>query len=144
MTDDPNDPSSDSSDDASSPDEGPSSKDKNALEWGVTVAGGLIVLFVVGFFVYELVAGASGPADLRVSLGEPSRDSVAFAIPVEIRNEGQRVAVGALVEVCAGPTSCAEVTFEYVPYQSKATGTAFLDAPLAAAPEARVVSYRDP
>lgn len=120
------------------------SQDKNALEWTVTVAGALIVLFVLGFFVYELVAGASGPARLVVSLGEPAVEGAASNVPVEIRNEGERVAELAVVEVCAGPENCAEITFDYVPYQSKLTGTVGLEAPLGAAPTSRVVSYRDP
>lgn len=117
---------------------------KNALEWAVTGAGALIVLFVVGFFVYELVAGASGPADLSVTLGETLSDSLTVEVPVEVRNDGQRVAENVVAEVCAGPGACAEVMFDYVPYQSKATGTVGLAAPLAAPLTARVVSYRDP
>lgn len=122
----------------------PGSQDKNVLEWAVTAAGALIVLFVLGFFVYELVAGASGPARLVVTLGAPEVEGATADVPVEIRNEGERVAEHAVVEVCAGPENCAEITFDYVPYQSKLTGTVGLEAPLGAAPTSRVVSYRDP
>ena len=125
-------------------DDGSQSGDKNALEWAVTGAGALVVLFVVGFFAYELVAGASGPADLVVRLGPPSPNGATVEVPVEVRNTGERVAEQAVVEVCAGPDNCAEVTFEYVPYQSRQTGTVGLVAPLAEAPTSRVVSYRDP
>lgn len=117
---------------------------KNALEWSVTAVGALIVLFVVGFFVYELVAGASGPADLSVRLGEPAVDSLTVEVPVEVENTGQKVAENVVVEVCAGPEACAEITFDYVPYQSAATGMVGLSAPLAAPLTTRVVSYRDP
>ena len=117
---------------------------KNALEWAVTGAGALIVLFVVGFFVYELVAGASGPADLTVTLGETTTDSLTVEVPVSVSNDGQRVAENVVVEVCAGPEACAEVTFDYVPYQSKATGMVGLAAPLGAPLTTRVVSFRDP
>ena len=117
---------------------------KNALEWSVTIVGGLIVLFVVGFFVYEWVAGASGPADLTVGLGTPSADGLTVEVPVEVKNEGERVAERVLVEVCAGPEACAEVTFDYVPYQSKVSGTVGLAAPLRAPLTTRVVSYVDP
>ncbi len=64
-------------------------------------------------------------------------------VPVEVRNQGDRVAVGAQVEVCAG-TACSQLTFDYVPFGSTVSGTAGLEAPLAAPPTARVVSYRDP
>ena len=120
------------------------SEDKNALEWAVTGAGALIVLFVLGFFVYELVAGASGPAELVVRLGEPALDGATVEVPVEVRNTGERVAEAAVVEVCAGPEACAEITFDYVPYQSKLTGVVGLEAPLPGPLTTRVVSYRDP
>lgn len=131
----------DASDDGST-DEQP--RDKNALEWGVTIAGGLIVAFVIGFFVYELVAGASGPADLVVSLGEPTVDNLTVEVPIEVHNEGQAVAEVVVATVCAGPDACAEITFDYVPYQSTVTGVVGLEAPLRAPLTARVVSYVDP
>lgn len=118
--------------------------DKNALEWSVTIAGGLIVGFVIAFFVYEWAAGATGPADLTVTLGAPVTDSLTVEVPVEVRNEGQRVAELVLVEVCAGDASCAEITFEYVPYQSRTSGVVGLEAPLRAPLTSRVVSYVDP
>ena len=118
--------------------------DKNALEWSVTAVGAAIVLFVVGFFVYEWAAGASGPADLAVSLGEPVTDSLTVEVPVEVRNAGERVAERVVVEVCAGPEACAEVSFDYVPYQSRASGTVGLRAPLEGPLTTRVVSFVDP
>ncbi len=133
--------SSDTSDD-SREDDGPPKK--NALEWAVTIAGGLVVGFVVAFFVYEWVAGATGPADLTVSLGAPSSDSLTVEVPVEVMNEGERVAELVLVEICAGAASCAEITFDYVPYQSKKSGVVGLEAPLAGPLTSRVVSYVDP
>ncbi len=54
------------------------------------------------------------------------------------------MAEAVVVEVCAGPDACAQVTFEYVPYQSKTTGTVGLEAPLRAPLTTRVVSYVDP
>ncbi|WP_412061023.1 hypothetical protein [Rubrivirga sp. IMCC45206] len=137
-------PSDDSADDANAEGSADATPKKNALEWAVTGVGAVIVLFVVGFFVYELVAGASGPADLSVTLGEPAADSLTVEVPVEVENAGQEVAENVVVRVCAGPESCAEVMFDYVPYQSSAAGTVGLEAPLAAPPTGRVVSYRDP
>jgi len=145
----PDEPSRDSTDDTSDDSAedgsaGDSSQDKNVLEWTVTAAGALIVLFVVGFFVYELVAGASGPADLVVTLGNAKVDSLTVEVPVEVTNEGQKVAEHAVVEVCAGPGACAQISFDYVPYQSTVTGVVGLEAPLAAPLTARVASYVDP
>lgn len=155
MADDDDRPDDDASDGSDAPDDNRSSSDgsdaggsgrpeKNALEWAVSGVGAAIVLFVIGFFVYEWVAGASGPADLVVSLGEATTDSLTVEVPVEVRNRGERVAEAVVVEVCAGPEACAEVTFDYVPYQSRASGRVGLTAPLRAPLTTRVVSYVDP
>ncbi|MDX1420798.1 MAG: hypothetical protein R3181_12580 [Rubricoccaceae bacterium] len=124
--------------------DGSESEEKNWLEWVVTVGGAAIVLFVVGYFVYELIGGASGPADLRVSLGEPKTTATSIEVPVEIVNRGARVAEAAVVEVCAGEEQCAQITFDYVPYRSKVTGSVGFEPPLQGAFSTRVVSYRDP
>lgn len=120
------------------------SEDKNLLEWGVTIAGAVVVLCVVGFFVYETVGGSSGPADLRVTTGAPQTATDVASIPIEIENMGARVAEAAVVEVCSGPSACAQITFDYVPYKSKMTGMVGLEAPLQAPLSTRIVSYRDP
>lgn len=117
---------------------------KNALEWGVTIAGVLIVLSVTGFLVYELFAGASGPPQLQITLGEPKAVEARVEVPVEVQNKGARVAEVAVIEVCAGPDDCAEVTFDYVPYESTVTGTVGFKAPLKGPLSSRVVSFRDP
>lgn len=133
--------STDTPDDDSASDEEP--KDKNALEWSVTIAGGLIVASVIAFFVYELIAGASGPVDLEVTLGTPSVEGAVAFVPIEVVNDGQRVAELAVVEVCAGE-ACSDISFDYIPYKSKVTGTVGLEAPLRAPLTSRIVSFRDP
>ena len=65
-------------------------------------------------------------------------------IPIEARNEGDHVAEAATVEVCAGPESCGEVSFSYIPKGSTRSGIVGLNAPLEAPVTTRVVSYRKP
>ena len=129
-------------DDTPDRDDGAASESRNALEWAISGLGLLVVLTVVGFLVYQLVAGSDEPADLHVALGEPSTRRGAVLVPVTVENRGDRVAEGATIEVCAGPEACAELTFLYVPQGSTRTGTVGLRAPLAAPLETRVVSYR--
>lgn len=119
-------------------------KGKNWLEWTITIAGAALVLFVVGFLIYEWATTTGESADLQVSLGTPTVSDATVEIPVEVKNEGDRVAEAAVVEVCAGPESCAQITFDYVPFKSAVSGTVGLEAPLQAAPTTRVVSFRDP
>lgn len=121
---------------------GSGSQKKNALEWTVSGIGLLIVLTVVGFQIYQIVAASDEPPDLHVTLDDPTRQRGTVMIPLTVENKGDQVAEGAVIEVCAGPESCAQVTFRYVPQGSTRTGTVGLSAPLAGPLETRVVSYR--
>ncbi|WP_412069670.1 hypothetical protein [Rubrivirga sp. IMCC43871] len=121
-----------------------SDKDKNWLEWTITALGGALVVFVLGFLIYEWATDTGQAADLRVSLGELQADSSFVEIPVTVENQGGKVAVAAVIEVCAGPDACSEVTFAYIPFKSTVTGSVGFRAPLAAPPTTRVVSYGNP
>ena len=115
---------------------------RNALEWAVSAAGLVIVLGVVGFLAYHAIAGSDEPAELVVTLEAPRPQRGTVLVPLTVENRGDRVAEAALIEVCAGPASCAEITFRYVPQGSTRTGMVGLAEPLAAPLETRVVSYR--
>ena len=137
---------SDSSGDSPS-DESPSNGStpkRNALEWTLTTLGAVLVVGILGYLVYEWVAGATGPAELVITTGPPEIRHGTAEIPVEVRNEGARVAEAAVVEVCAGPDSCSEIHFDYVPFGSKVEGTVGLEAPLAGPVTTRMVSFRKP
>lgn len=121
-----------------------SDKGKNWLEWTITALGGALVVFVLGFLAYEWATATGTPADLRVRLGELRQDSSFVEIPVTVENMGEKVAEGAVIEVCAGPDACSEVTFNYIPFKSTVTGSVGFRAPLRAGPTTRVVSYRNP
>lgn len=137
------DPSQDSQNSDSQGDSGSSEK-KNWLEWSVTIAGAVLVLFVVGFLAYSWATSTDEPADLRVSLDAPRANGSTMEIPVTVQNEGPRVAEAAVIEVCAGPENCGQLTFDYVPFKSKVDGAVGLEAPLEAQPTSRVVSFRNP
>lgn len=119
-------------------------EEKNALEWAMTLLGAALVLFVVGFLTYQLFAGTDRPAELQIRLGEPRTNGSTVEVPVTVRNEGGRVAEAAVVEVCAGPESCAQLTFDYLPFESEFEGVMGLEAPLQAPLTTRVVSFRNP
>jgi len=145
---------SDSSTESASGDEG--SSDDNAssnwLEWTAFGLGVLITLSVVGYLGYQIATGSDEPANLQVTLQAPEAkpggaqsaeaSGETVLIPLEVKNTGDRVAEMAVVEVCAGPDACAQVSFAFVPKGSKRTGTVGLSAPLAEPPTSRVVSYR--
>lgn len=116
--------------------------ERNALEWATFAVGVAITVGVIGFLVYQMVAGSDEPADLVIELGAPEIRRGTALVPVTVRNEGDRVAEGATIEVCAGPDDCAELSFAYVPQSSKRTGEVGFSAPLAGPLVTRVVSYR--
>ena len=93
---------------------------------------------------YEAIAGSDEPADVRVEISGPTIEGEFAVFDVEARNEGDRVAEEAIIEVCAGPEACGEVSFTYIPQGSKRSGVVGLPAPLEAPVTTRVVSYRKP
>ena len=115
---------------------------RNALEWVTFAVGVALTLGVIGFLVYQMVAGSDEPPDLVIELGAPDTRRGTTLVPVTVRNEGDRVAEAAVIEVCAGPDACAELSFTYVPQGSKRTGEVGFEAPLPGPLRTRVVSYR--
>ena len=132
-------PDSDGPDSTDSEDSPP--QKRNALEWTVFGFGVAIVAGVLGFLVYQLVAGSDEPADLRITMGPPDTVRGTVLVPVTVDNEGDRVAEEAVVEVCAAD-ACGELTFTYVPQGSSREGVVGLEAPLGGPLRGRVVSYR--
>ena len=118
--------------------------ERNWLDWALVIAGAAIVLGVVGFLVYQIATLPDEPAALEVTLDAPEVSGGTAMIPVTVENVGSKVAEAAVIEVCAGPESCAEVSFTYVPQGSTREGEVGLSAPLAGPLETRVVSFRTP
>lgn len=116
----------------------------NWLEWLVTSVGAVIVLGVAGILIAEILSGASDPPALVVSLGTPELRGEQMMVPVDVRNEGGRVAMDAVVEVCADPDDCAELLFAYVPHGSVRSGLVGFTSRPDGSFTYRVVSFRDP
>ena len=128
----------------SGPSDSGSNRDKNLLEWTVTALGVAIVLSALGYFSYAWATMGDAQAELVIELAAPQQVGDIIEVPVTVRNEGSRVAEAAVVEVCGEPDSCAQLTFDYVPFKSKVEGRVGLDAPLNATLSSRMVSYRKP
>ncbi len=136
--------SSESEESSQKEDSASDEEEKNWLEWTVFAIGLVITLGVIGYMSYQAIAGSDKPADIQVTLQEPTLDGDFIIIPIEATNKGDRVAEGAMIEVCSGPDSCGEVTFTYIPQGSKRTGVVGLQAPLEEPLTTRVVSFRKP
>ena len=118
------------------------SEGKNAVEWGMVLLGGAIVLFTFGYLIFKIVGGADAPPDLRIALGTPETRGDLVLVPVEVKNEGGSVAQKATIEVCAG-SACAQLDFPFVPHQAVRRGQIGFRAPLAGPLRSRVMSYRE-
>lgn len=129
-------------DDTTSDQDEQSDHGSNGLEWAVFALGVAITLSVIGYLGVQIATGSDEPAHLVVSLQPPETRAGTVFIPLEVKNEGERVAEEAVIEVCAGADSCGEVTFRYVPKGSTRSGVVGLDAPLMERPTSRVVAYR--
>lgn len=116
----------------------------NALEWVVALLGGLIVVGTLGYLTYKVFGEAGDPPALQISLEDQKEHGDQVLIPVTVENVGGRVATDAIVEVCAGPNACAQLTFNYVPHASKRKGMVGFSKPLSGSLTTRVVSYREP
>ena len=116
---------------------------KNAVEWGMVILGGAIVLFTFGYLIVKIIGGADQPPDLRITLGTPETQGDLVLVPVEVKNEGGSVAQKATIEVCAGEAECAQLDFPFVPHKAVRKGQLGFSAPLAGPLRSRVMSYRE-
>lgn len=116
----------------------------NALEKAVAALGALVLVAVLALLVRDLAQGADAPPDLRVALGAPETRGGALHVPVTVENVGGQTAEEVTVEVCAGPETCADLTFPFLPRGSSRQGRVGFRAPLEGPLEAHVSSYRMP
>ena len=85
----------------------------------MAVAGFLIVIGTVSFFLYQAFTGSGAPAEIVIETGEIVSNSGGYLVPIEVTNHGEEVAAGLgvggilLDGETAGQTSSG--TFDYVP-----------------------------
>lgn len=94
--------------------------------WAVAVAGFLIVIGTVSFFLYQAFTGSGAPAEIVIETGEIVSNSGGYLVPIEVTNHGEEVAAGLVVEgvLLDGDTAIetSSVTFDYVPVGSMRRG----------------------
>lgn len=121
---------------------------KNWLEWLVTIISTVLVLFTLGFLVYQLITEEKTPPNIQITLGEITKKDHAFAVPVQAKNTGTQTAENVVIEIVFSQTSTvekAQLTFQYLPGKSTATGWAsFSTRPKKTNLKARVTAYGIP
>jgi len=124
--------------------------EKNWLEWTVFAASAVLVAATVGYMAYDAATLGDRPPLISMTTGVALPVPGGFALPVTVRNDGDRTAEDVAVEVeldrADGGTDHAEITVPYVPRQARreAWVTFRIDPRTARALRARALGYREP
>lgn len=121
---------------------------KNTLEWTVFVISFVLILAVAGLLVYQEVAGGDTPASLVAQAGEPRETAGGYAVPIDVRNEGDTSAEDVRLQATltwTGGTQTGEVVLPLVPYGShRRAWIGFAHDPRDGDIQVRVLGYREP
>ena len=121
---------------------------KNTLEWTVFGASLVLIASVATLLLYQHVTSGDRPASLVTTVGSAVETAGGYAVPVEVRNEGdvtaEDVRLQATLTLESG-TETGEAVIPYVPYRSRRRAwIAFSRDPRAGAVTVRVLGYREP
>lgn len=122
---------------------------KHPLEWAVFGVSLVLVLGLIGFLVYDAATDGTRPPDLRVRLGRAERTAGGYAVPIEVRNQGDETAEGVHVEVAleipGHEPEKADLEIAFVPRQSvRQAWVTFPVDPAAGRLTGRVLGYEMP
>lgn len=121
---------------------------KNTLEWTVF---GLSLALIAGFvilLVHEHVEGDSRPPSIAVNTGDAVQTAGGYAVPVDVRNDGDTTAEDVQVEgslTWEGGSERGEALLSFVPYRAQRRAwIAFSHDPRDGLLKVRVLGYREP
>lgn len=121
---------------------------KNTLEWTVFAISLALIAAVAGLLLRQQLAGAQSPPSIAVTAGAPVATAGGFAVPLDVRNDGDTTAEQVTIDVSlrwAGGEERAEATLPYVPYRSRRRAwVVFPRDPRDGRLAARVLGYREP
>lgn len=123
------------------------SEKKNWLEWSVTISSGILVLFTLGFLIYQIVTEEETPPDIVISLGPVAKKDGGYSVPIIAFNYGTSTAQNVTIEVIAGDAveEKAQISFQYLPRKSSVKGwVSFSIHPQPKALKSRIVGYSVP
>jgi uncharacterized protein (TIGR02588 family) len=114
------------------------------IEWIGGGVSALVVLAMIGFFVWESIAGEDRFPELAVS-AEPVEDPAGGAhLRYRIENSGGRAATGVMISVGLADGTRRSVIVDAVPPHSEVTGGIYVPEGLAPGAEIVVDGYVDP
>jgi len=119
---------------------------KNLLEWTVFGISVALIATVAGLLLHEHFTSGDRPADLVIVVGQVEASGQGFAVPLDLRNNGDSSAEDVQISVTlqSVPPEQSDVTIPYVPYRSvRRAWVIFSREPGTARLDARVIGYRE-
>ncbi|MDX9875599.1 MAG: hypothetical protein RBS88_11855 [Spongiibacteraceae bacterium] len=119
------------------------------LERWVAAAGAVLVVASLGYLLYQGLLGDHSPPDIAITVDAIDRSGADYLVRFTAANNGSETAaqvriVGTLTPA-AGPPEEAEVTLDYIPGRSSATGGLFFRGnPGEDELELRATGYQNP
>ncbi len=125
-----------------------SKEGKNWLEWTVTIISSILVLFIIGFLISQIIWSEDTPPEIEVTLGEVTYLSDYYAIPITAKNLGTKTAQKVRIEIKQPKNINTEkgfIEFDYLPGKSSVNGWVnFSEKPDAASLIIHVLGYSTP
>lgn len=114
---------------------------RSKLEIVVTIISVIMVTFVCGFLIYQIITEKSSPPDLIVTLGVPEAASQNYRIPVLVKNKGNTTAKMVKVKISISD-EFGVLEFDYIPAGSEVTGwISFDEKPNKSKLKAMIIGY---
>lgn len=121
---------------------------KNTLEWTVFGISLVLIVGVVILLVHEHFAGGDRPPSIAAHAGEAVATAGGYAVPIDVRNDGDTTAEDVHVEgelTWAGGIERGEAVLSFIPYRSQRRAwIAFSHDPRNGKLQVRVRGYREP
>jgi uncharacterized protein (TIGR02588 family) len=121
---------------------------KNALEWTVFGASLVLVVACAGLLVHQHFTRGNRPPSIVMSASTPVETAGGYAVPVDVRNDGDLTAEDVRIEATlswSGGREHAQATLPLVPYRSERRAwIAFTRNPADGELRMRVLGYTQP
>lgn len=119
------------------------------IEWVTGGVSTLLVLAMIGFIFWDAVTDRHLPPDLGVTITSRAAVAGGYRVTFDVTNRSSTTAAGVVVkgELVGGdhPLETTEVTFDYVPAQSRSSGAVlFSRDPAGDTVRIRASGYTDP
>lgn len=99
--------------------------DPHWIEWLVGSLSALIVTALIGWIGYQALTASTQAPDLTVKILTVTPASSGYRIDFEVENRAPTTAAAVVIRATAadGPDAPVDLTFDYVPAQSRARGS---------------------